>query len=142
MRRTPVGTSFQEKSLWLMLAALAVCFGAYFAAVLPARSSAVLPDQVALFVAAIAALVLIQVAGHVVIAIVDRRQEMDERDRLIELKGTRIGSWVLATGVFASLCIALVADGNFAFTHLLLGSWVLAEMAGIASKLVLYRRGA
>jgi len=137
-----VGTTFQQKRLWLMLAGLGACFGAYFAAVLPARTSVVLPDQMALFVAAIVALVLIQIAGHVAIAIVDRRQETDERDRLIELLGSRIAAWVLATGVFASLCVALVADGNFAFTHLLLGSWVLAEMVGIAAKLILYRRGA
>ncbi|MGQ0430042.1 MAG: hypothetical protein ACT4UQ_08925 [Gammaproteobacteria bacterium] len=136
-----MGTTFQEKSLWLMLAALVACFGAYFAAVLPARSSVVLPDQVALFIAAVVALVLIQIAGHIAIAIVDRRRETDERGRLIELKGTRIAAWVLATGVFGALCVALVADGNFAFTHLLLGSWVLAEMAGIVAKLVLYRRG-
>ena len=32
--------------------------------------------------------------------------------------------------------------GNFVFTHVLLGFWVLAQLVEIASQLVLYRRGA
>jgi glucose dehydrogenase len=134
--------SIQEKSLWLMFVSLIAGFGFYFWMVLPMDAADVMPQQVALFGLAVAVLVIMQIAGHIMIAIADRRTETDERDRLIELKGTRNGAYVLATGVFLALCTALVTDGNFVFTHLLLGFWVLAQLVETGSQLFLYRRGA
>lgn len=133
--------SFQEKSLWLMFVTLVAAFGFYFITVLPSGAVNVMPHQVVLFVLAVVMLVIVQVAGHIVIAVVDRRTETDERDRLIELKGTRNAGYVLATGVFLSLCTALLTEGNFVFTHVLLGSWVLAQLVEIGSQLFLHRRG-
>jgi hypothetical protein len=134
--------SFQEKSLWLMFVSLVAGFGCYFATVLPTAGTNVMPHQVALFVLAVVVLVVVQIAGHLVIAIVDRRTQSDERDRLIELKGTRNASYVLASGVFAALCAALVSEGNFIFMHVLLGFWVLAQLVEIGSQLFMHRRGA
>jgi hypothetical protein len=136
-----VDLSFQEKSLWLMLLSLLLGFGVYAATVLPAHAVNVMPHQIVLFVVAVVALVVMQIVGHIVIAIFDRRTESDERDRLIALKGTRNAGYVLAVGVFFALCTALVTDGNFMFTHVLLAAWVLAQLVEIASQLVLYRRG-
>lgn len=138
-----MGLSFQEKSLWLMFVSLVGVFGFYFVTVLPTDAVNVMPQQVALFVLAVVMLVIMQIVGHIVIAVVDRRHtETDERDRLIELKGTRTAAYVLATGVFFALCAALLTKGNFVFTHLLLGFWVLAQLVEIGSQLFLYRRGA
>jgi hypothetical protein len=134
--------SFQEKSLWLMFVGLVAGFGFYFAAVLPMGTVDVMPQQMVLFMLAVAALVLMQIVGHVLIAIVDRRSRTDERDRLIALKGTRMAAYVLATGVFFALCAALVTRGNFVFTHVLLAFWVLAQLTEIGAQLVMYRRGA
>ncbi len=133
--------SFQEKSLWLMFVSLVVAFGFYFATVLPTAMTEVVPQQVSLFVLAVVLLVLMQIVGYIVNAIVDQRTETDERDRLIGLKGARNGSYVLATGVFLALCAALVTEGNFVFMHVLLGFWVLAQLVEIGSQLYLYRRG-
>lgn len=137
-----MGLSFQEKCLWLMFVTLIAAFGFYFLTVLPADAANVAPRQMALFGVAVAMLVIVQIVGHVVIAIMDRRTETDERDRLIGLKGTRNAAYVLATGVFLALCAALVTEGNFVFTHVLLGSWVVAQLVEIGSRLFLYRRGA
>jgi hypothetical protein len=134
--------SFQEKSLWLMLMSLIGVFAFYFASVLPMGAVDVLPQQVALFVVAVVMLVMTQIIGHVLIVLVDRRLETDERDRLIELKGMRNSAYVLASGVFIALCTALVTPGNFVFTHVLLAFWVLAQLMQIASQLFLYRREA
>lgn len=135
--------SFQEKSQWVQFLGTVAVFGFYFATVLPLPIGAdVLPHQVALFVLAVVALVVTQVIGHVVIAVLDRRPGTDERDRLIALKGTRNGAYVLATGVFASLCTALISEGNFLFTHVLLAFWVLAQLVETGSQLFFYRRGA
>jgi hypothetical protein len=147
-----VNLSFQEKSLWLMFVGLVAAFGFYFwtvlsaqpsvAAVLPAEAVEVMPHQVVLFALAVVMLVILQVIGHILIAIVDWRSETDERDRLIGLKGTRNAAYVLATGVFLSLCAAVVTRGNFVTAHVLLASWVLAQLVEIGSQLFLYRRGA
>ena len=134
--------SFRQKSLWLMFVSLVGCFGFYIVTVLPTDAVDVMPHQVVLFVLAVVMLVIMQIVGHIVIAIGDRRTETDERDRLIELKGTRNAAYVLATGVFLALCAALLTEGNFAFTHVLLGFWVLAQLVEIGSQLFLYRRGA
>jgi len=137
-----VDLSFQEKSLWLMGGSLIAVFGFYFASVLPSDAANVMPQDVALFVLAVVALVAIQIAGHVVIAVVDRRSTTDERDTLIQLKGMRNAGYVLATGVFSTLCLAVVSEGNFVFTHVLLAFWVVAQLVEIGSQLVMYRRGA
>ena len=134
--------SFQEKSLWLVFLSLLAFFGFYFARALPGAGRDVLPGQVALFVGATVALVVAQVVGHLVIAIMDRRTDADERDGRIALKGIRNGAYVLATGVFLALCAGLVTEGNFVFTHVLLGMWVLAQLVQTGSQLWLYRRGA
>jgi hypothetical protein len=71
----------------------------------------------------------------------ERRAGEDERDRLIQLIGTRNAAYVLATGVFSALCAALLTKGNFVFIHVLLGAWVLAQVVEIVSQLLLQRRG-
>jgi hypothetical protein len=139
-----MGMSFQEKSLWLMFVGLVAVFGSYFwiaLRVMPSRGPDVMPPHVALFGFVVVVLVVTQVAGHVVLAVVDRRTATDERDRLFELKGTRNAAYVLATGVFFALSAALLTKGNFVFTHVLLGFWVLAQLVEIGSQLFFYRRG-
>jgi hypothetical protein len=139
--------SFQEKSLWLTLFGLLVAFGVYFwllwqmvgAGVV---ASDVLPAQVGLLVATTILLVVVLITGHIAIAIVDRRTETDERDRLIACTGERYGGFVLATGVFLALCTAVMTDGNAAMALVLLGFWVLAQAVEIGTQLVLYRRSA
>lgn len=134
--------SFQEKSLWLMLVSLVAAFGGYFSNVLPAQGVNVMPHQMVLFGVAVATLVAVQVVGHIIIAVGDRYTDPDERDRLIALKGTRNASYVLGAGVFLALCAGVMTPGNFVFTHVLLGSSVLAQLVEIGSQLVLHRRGA
>ncbi len=144
--------SFHEKSLWVTLLTLVGAFRIYFTAAVqwyrqfagtaPGMAVDVMPPQVVLLGVAIGMIVVATIVGHALIAIADRRTETDERDALIALKGTRNGAYVLATGVFFALYAALATDGNFIFTHVLLASWVLAQLVEIASQLVLQRRGA
>lgn len=141
--------SFREKSLWVMLLGLAGASAFYCYTVASVnqvlqpdiawRAMSVLPPMVALFIVAVVGLAVFSVIGHVVMVIVDRRTEEDERDRLIALKGEQIGGYVLACGVFFALCLAVISPGNFLFTHLLLAFWVLAQMAEYIAQLVIYR---
>lgn len=134
--------SFREKSLWLMLIGLIGTFTFYFGTVLPSRAVNVEPRQMALFALAVAILVIVAIGGHIVFAIFDRCTAADERDRLVELKGRRNASYVLATGVFIALCLPELTTGTFLFTHVLLAFWVLAQGVEIGSQLYLLRRGA
>ena len=138
---------FREKSLWIALVGLLAAFGGYFCSaystILPTPAAKnILPFQAVLFIAATVLLIFILIAGHGVVALLDRRTEVDERDRWIELRGARYGSFVLASGVFFALCTALVTDGNAVMAHVLLGSWVVAQGVEIASQIVMHRRGA
>jgi hypothetical protein len=66
----------------------------------------------------------------------------DERDRLIGLRGERIGGYVLALGVFLGIVLAMAELPHFFTAHALLLAWVLAEATDNVVKIVLYRRGA
>jgi hypothetical protein len=129
------------------LIGLLIAFGGYFKSaslmLLPEPIAAdIMPGHAGLFVAATVMLVVILVAGHIAIAIFDHRTETDERDRLIEMKGERYGSFVLACGVFLSLSVAVITEGNAIMAHVLLGSWVLSSIVENLSQIIMYRRSA
>jgi hypothetical protein len=60
---------------------------------------------------------------------------------LIALKGAHVGGIVLAVGVFFALWLAVASNGNFWFTQILLGFWVLAQLTDYTVQLWLHRRG-
>ena len=144
--------SFKEKSLWLMLISLLVAFGIYFGITLPEHFAlAHSPEReralwmtlahASRFAVAVGVLVLLSVVGHTLIALIDRRTETDERDRLISLIGARNGGVVLACAVFFALVAAVHTHGNFIFAHVLMLGWVAAELINIGTQLWLHRRG-
>jgi hypothetical protein len=135
--------TFKEKSLMLMFTTTALAFGYYFIAILPQARVDVGVENIALFVAVLVIMVIIQVAGHIVIAVVDRPdEETDERDRLIALKSVRNSAYLLGTGVITSIGCALTTDGNFIFVHVLFAFLVMAQLLEYGSQLYFYRRGA
>ena len=138
--------SFREKSQWVALLAVVVVFAQYFARVLPVHGADVAPQHVARFVAAIIALVLVQIVGQAVLAAANRRDaargvQQDERDRLIDLRAARISLHVLGVAVFTALVTAMTVPGNFAVVHVLFGGWVLAQAVELGARIALYRRG-
>ena len=81
--------------------------------------------------------------SHAALAVLNPKEagQHDERDRLIALRGERVGGYVLAVGVFAGLVLAMAEAGSFWIAHALLLAWVLAELTDGAVQIVLYRRG-
>lgn len=134
--------SFQEKSQWVTFIAVLVTFGFYFAVSLPGATVDIRPHQVFRFTGFVVILAVFQVVGQVAIALHDRRTQTDERDGLIALRSVRNGAYVLSTGVFGALCVGVFVPGNFAFTHALLGAWVVAQLVETGSQLWLYRKEA
>lgn len=143
--------SFHEKSLWLLFSTLGAVFALYFwlaLTALPRAGDQATMAHAGLFMGLVVLLTVIQIFGNILLALagkltgsMDGRVDTDERDQLIELKGARNGSLVLATGVFCSLSAALVTNGNFVFMHLLLGFWVAAQLVETGTQLFFYRRG-
>lgn len=138
--------AFQEKSSIVMTAALALVYGVYFVVIARWLATTTAADIVyqPLMIVAIVPLVIIAVVGHVVLAILNPKaaNANDERDRLISLRGERVGGYVLAVGVFVGLVLAMADLGTFFIAHALLLAWVLAEITSGSTRIVLYRRGA
>jgi len=136
--------TFQERSALAMTCILVLVFGWYFALVIgeiaksPAREIA----YQGLMVPVVILLVILAGLAHAVIAIAAPSQagSQDERDRLIGLRGQRIGGYVLAIGTVAGLGLAMVQADTFWIAQVLLGALVIAEITEGATKLVLYRR--
>lgn len=65
----------------------------------------------------------------------------DERDELIELRGTRYAYIVTGIGIFFSMLSLVVGFSALVMFNLLIVFLIVAEIAGDVSRLRLYRRG-
>ncbi len=65
----------------------------------------------------------------------------DERDKLIDLRGTRITYIVSSFGVFLSMLAFVLGQPPLVMFSLLIFFGIFAQVIGDISRLVLYRRG-
>jgi hypothetical protein len=65
----------------------------------------------------------------------------DERDRLIDLRGTRVAYFMYSIGVFLSMLAFAVGQPSLVMFSLLIFFGLVAQIIGDISRLVLYRRG-
>ncbi|WP_296594864.1 hypothetical protein [Phenylobacterium sp.] len=137
--------SFREKSAWITLVTVAICFGVYFGSIAVGRVS---PRGFATFhflLLCVAALVVLQIGAHAVAAAMapkDARAPRDERERLIAWRAQSIGYHVLMVGV-----LGLGAPGHFGhpvpdLLNFALLDLVVAAMVVAVAQIVMYRRGA
>jgi hypothetical protein len=139
--------AFTEKSALTMTGILVVVFGLYFAVVLGPVADAPAPGRefagAALMIVASVAVTILAAVTHVVLAIVFRRQACayDERDRIIGLRGTRVGAYILAVGVCAGIWLAVIQADGFWIAQTLIAALVVAQIADGVTKVTLYRRG-
>ncbi|NDJ52547.1 MAG: hypothetical protein GYB68_05590 [Chloroflexi bacterium] len=68
--------------------------------------------------------------------------EEDERDQLIELKGTRVAYVVFSFGVFFAMLSFVINQSPLPMFALLIASGLVAQMVGNVSRLFRYRAGA
>ena len=136
-------TSFEEKSVWIQLAGLVVGLGGYLvvAGLMLSNGVSALPAFVPVFAVAIVLVVAINIAGHVVAAIVGRTDEADERDRLIGCVAESRSSWILGVGVIGAITALILSVGVVWVAHLLLISLFGSEVAKDVLQIVYYRRG-
>lgn len=138
--------SFHAKSTALALAAYTVVTIGYV--VLLVRAAADTPvedvDYHGLLIGLVVVFVVIAIVGNIALAgsNIAEADAIDERDRIIELKGERVGGWVLAAGALGALALAMTDQATFWIAQTILAGLVLGEIASSTSQLVMYRRGA
>lgn len=143
--------SFHEKSNALMLGAVVLVYGIYFALVLgaPLLSGGGFNTQTGLLISnglmivTVVALVAIAIFGHIVIALLNHKEagSEDERDKLIEMRGDQRGGFVMGVFAVGAMGLAMIATPHFWIVNTILGGLVAAEIVKAISKLIDYRRG-
>jgi hypothetical protein len=151
--------SLKEKSTWLSLLSTLGVFGYYFynivgLAGLPENDS--LDIALALSIKTITAVVMIEILFQSLLAISNHREATlgnDERDKLFNYRSTSIAYSVLVCGVFLTLGRIVILEYNPSFdegqsswqiplltAHILLLSFIVAEVSRFAALIFFYRR--
>jgi hypothetical protein len=138
-----MNASFEEKSVWIQLVATAGVLGAYF--LVAGRMYAVgvrhLVPYVPLFTVAVVALVAVVAVGHIAVALANRPEGPDERDRLIGWRAESNSGWILAAGVILAIMGLIASYDDVVIAHLLLLSLLISQITAFVLQLVYYRRG-
>ena len=139
----PAGTSFEERSVWIMLVSMSLVLGGYFYFAWRMLSQGVtaFSAYVAVFGVTVALMVVVIIAGHVMVAMASRPDGRDERDRLIEWRAESYSGWLVATGVLAGITCMVLSVPNVWTANLLLASLFLSEILKLVLQLIFYRRG-
>jgi hypothetical protein len=154
-----MNTTFQERSCWVSLLATGAVAAWFYSQTLPMLTVDELPERAGLMAyttisaVAVGLLIVMQVVGHVIAAVVSRPEGEDERDRLISLRADQVSGIVLGIGVISTIGHVLAAGwfeeasvallgSPFGVLNLLVGAMVLAECARCLTQIVLYRRDA
>jgi ABC-type polysaccharide/polyol phosphate export permease len=136
--------SFREKTAWISLLSMAGIYCFYFWSVIRHRSQSGVSPFAGLLVTIIA-LVVVQTALTIAVAIFtpkEAKAPRDEREKLIELRATRVAYSGLATGI-ALACFFGAFNPPIVFnTNALLFILVTAEILRSACQIIQYRRGA
>ncbi|MEZ5558958.1 MAG: hypothetical protein R3E86_10535 [Pseudomonadales bacterium] len=154
--------SFQEKSIFGTLLGLLLVAIYFFVNVAEIAGSPVATDAGALMglcIVVVLASIVFQVAYHVIIAILDRRDmpdgkpPFDERDARIDSRASKLAYLVLSIGAVVALGHLVVGDAvvperaaSFAQSNsmtavILMATLLLAEMVKCVTQLWYYRHG-
>ncbi len=150
--------SFREKSAWICLVITLVVFVPYFLQVFAPLGRGELRlglgNVLSAFIAMSVLQVLLSVVFHVALALHDRNEAGDERDRAIESKSIRVAYYVLVTtcflagfgmfvlgGLSSVPALASSLQAYLLMSQVLLFCIVLAETAQYVTQVVSYRRG-
>lgn len=156
METPRIGMSLREIGVWLSLVSTIVIAVVFFACTATGTVSG--SGQIGLLIGLVIAQVTALVTIHIVLAVLRRAEQPDERDAFIELRSFRNAYFVLTFGV-TMVTVGYLSWGGIASQPdaaaagfpppgvALLGNavllcFVLAEIAKAGTQLVSYRRGA
>lgn len=138
-----MNASFEEKSVWITLLALILAFGGYFfvAGHMLAAGVMLVGAYAAPFGVAVALLITVLVAAHIVTAIASRPDGQDERDRVIGWRAENNSSWILGAGVMVAIVALAFPIERVWVAHGLFATLFLAEVAKRLMQIYYYRWG-
>lgn len=148
--------SFQEKNISASFVIFTLILGFYLVRIFQMIQSASfnLTNMVRLWgtviILGIAVTIIGTILTHIgsgIIQAIKTREEpviediQDERDRLIDLRGTKVAYVVYSLGVFLSMLTFAFGQPSLVMFSLLIFFGLVAQIIGDISRLVLYRRG-
>ncbi len=138
--------SFKEKSIWISLIATIIIFGFYFSKTFPLfrNFDDNNTEMVMLFIGVVILMIIVQIISHIVLAVFNRKDAEageDERDKLVELKATRIAHFVLITGVWLTASCLLITKSPLMLVNIMIFFFILSEVLGFIAQLFYYRKG-
>lgn len=134
--------SFREKSAWITLIAMLMA-SALFALHAP-RLSHPGPWDFHALLACIAAFVVIETVVFLVLRLrypQDARTPIDERERLINLKATRLAARVYVIGSFLAVLTLHHGASAVMIGYFVVLAFVIAEIVKFSARIIYYRRG-
>jgi hypothetical protein len=138
--------SFREKSAWITLASVIICFGSYYGALATGLVPLYSIHSFHFGLSSIIALIVLQVALHAIAALLnpaDARTPRDEREKLIQARSHTVGYYVMMLGMVVVVVVTHVPGANFMTTvHLGVMTMVIAAIAVAVAQIVMFRRGA
>lgn len=138
--------SFREKSAWITLVSVLLCFGSYYGALGLGLIHPYGMDSFHFGMASVFGLIVLQIGLRVAAALSnprDARTPRDEREKLIQARSHTLGYYIMLLGMLVVVVLTHIPGTNF-MTTVYLGvlamavSWLAVSIAQI----VMFRRGA
>ena len=149
--------SFQEKNITVSLVNFSLILGFCLIRIFQmVQGESFTPENIfrmwgIVIIAAIVVTIIGTILTHIISAIIQAIQTgdenpkvedvQDERDQVIDLKGTRITYTVSSLGVFVAMLAYVFGQPPLVMFTLLILAGIVAQVVGDISRLALYRRG-
>lgn len=137
--------SFREKTAWASLLATAGVWGVYFWMLWPdLQDRSLQAGSVGLFIGGVVVLTIIQIIVAIALALASGKAAdapMDEREQLIDLKGSRAGFYALNGACFCASALWLLGASPLVMANGVLAAMVVGEVVRSGFVIVGYRRG-
>lgn len=138
--------SYQEKSILTSLILTVIIFGFYFVKVFGTISptDSGLVNGIVLFVGAVLYIVLLEIILRIILPIFHKnepRSISDERDKIIQLKATRVSYIILVFGMFFATISLFLSLAPLLIANIVLLFFIIAELTGYSIQLFYYRKG-
>lgn len=139
-------TTFRENSLWASTITTIIIFSWYFTKVFIALGDPNFEQNylIGLFVGVMVLVTIIQIVMQTLLAATSRKEagrKDDERERMIELKATRVSHYILVLGVWVTVLGIFFKPTALVMGNTILFFFVLSEIVGYVIQLIQYRRG-
>ncbi len=137
--------SFLERSAWAVVVATVAVYGSFFGWIAMRALSGAPPqtrEAIMVLIVATLAYVVLLIASHVAIALLDRSgvaETPDERDRLVEMKAAQPTAFLLGCGVFVLALAAYAHVDMMMLAHGLLALQVAATLLEFGARIRFYR---